>query len=102
MTQMGFGKVSYSKVVGLLLLLLLLASNGFAGENESIKLPMLVSFIPAMGEDGKPRYVTDNEIEKMIRKHSPQLKKFYHNQKITNFIVPEQKWFDSMLNGYLF
>ncbi len=102
MTQIGFEKITYSKVVGLLLLLLLLATNGFAGENESIKLPMLASFIPAIGEDGKPKYVTDNEIEKMIRKHSPQLRKFYHNRKITNFIVPEQKWFDNMLSGYLF
>lgn len=71
-----------------------------AAEEDYIQLPMPQEFIPALQADGSPLYVTADAIETEFRQFSPDLKNFYHNKKISRFIVPQGGWIKDMLRTY--
>ena len=69
-------------------------------EGDYLSLPMPQKFIPALQTDGTPQYISGKDIEKQIRKVSPTLSKFYYNDTIDKFIVPEHVWLDHLLGAY--
>lgn len=75
-------------------------TTAIGAEEDYLTLPMPQKFIPALQTDGTPQYVSGESIEEQIRKVSPALQQFYHNKKITRFIVPEHVWLDHLLGSY--
>lgn len=72
-----------------------------AAEGDIMNLPMPKHFVPAKKSDGGEQYIPVADIEKEVRHYSPGLKKFYYNEQIKQFIVPEPSWIIHMLDAYL-
>lgn len=101
-SKKAFFHNSYLIILKLLIGLLLFGTSAtvFAGNDGYVDIPLPSEFIPATNLDGSPKYISDITIEREIRKYSPNLKEFYHNQLITQFIVPKHEWFDHLLITY--
>lgn len=84
----------------LLLPLLTTPARGATGEEELFKLPMPAEFIPAMQKNGSPQYITAEQIEKKLRRHSKEFQKLYWNKEIKHFIIPRHDWLEELLDTY--
>jgi hypothetical protein len=84
----------------LLLVLLIIPAMGVTGEEELFKFPMPGEFVPVMGEDGAPQYITAGQIEKNLRQHSEAFKKLYWNREIRQFIILRHDWLEELLDFY--
>lgn len=95
---------SYFGTIGVICVVATLLFTGAgtttAAENGYLDVPIPREFVPAVKTNGEPLYVSDKNIENNIRKFSPNLKKFFHNKKITQFIVPEKEWLKHLLGAY--
>lgn len=69
-------------------------------EGDPVDIPLPVKFQPALNSDGSARYIQGDEIERQMRKVSPNLDKFYYNKKIKKFIIPEGSWMLQFLSAY--
>jgi len=84
----------------LLLLLLTIPPIGVAGDEAYSKFPMPSKFVPAIQENGSPRYITAEQIEIELRKHSKEFKQLYWNKKIKQYIIPHHDWLVDLLDSY--
>ena len=69
-------------------------------DDAYLRLPIPEDFVPAQHADGSPRYVTAQNIEKMLKKHSREFIKLFWNKEITHYILPRHNWLRSAMVTY--
>lgn len=64
---------------------------------ETIAVPKLEDFVPALDSRGKEIIIDVSQVEQVFRKSSPVLKKFYSNRSITKIIIPDTDWLKHLI-----